>query len=402
MDKEFNVVNNRNKYNKYTIEEIREILRKLGYELLTKNYINNKSILIFKDSDGYYYVSSLKQLMTYKPSKFHISNPYTIQNIKLLCKIIGDDYELVSETYIHSKKDLVFKDKYNYFYSMSLNIFQSNIGHTLRIVDKANLYAIQNIKLWCKLNNKLFELVSEIYVGKDAILQWRCLKEDCGEIFKMRWGDVFHNECGCSICSGHQVGLSNCLETLNPVLASEWHPIKNGDLTPFDVTCGSGKLVWWQCSKCGHEWDAIINNRSSNASGCPKCNNSKAEEKALETLNKYNIPNLLQHKFKNCKDIKSLPFDIATFINSDKIKLRILIEVDGEHHYKPVRFGGISFERAEKKFIECQHHDKIKNNYCINNNIPLLRIPYWDFYKIEEILVDVLVNGNMDSLYFIR
>lgn len=37
----------------------------------------------------------------------------------------------------------------------------------------------------------------------------------------------------------------NDLATFCPELAKEWHPTKNGDLTPFDVTCKSGKKVWW-------------------------------------------------------------------------------------------------------------------------------------------------------------
>lgn len=55
----------------------------------------------------------------------------------------------------------------------------------------------------------------------------------------------------------------------SPELAKQWHLTKNGTLTPYDVTCGSGKKVWWQCSK-GHEWQAAIYSRS-NGNGCPIC-----------------------------------------------------------------------------------------------------------------------------------
>lgn len=54
-----------------------------------------------------------------------------------------------------------------------------------------------------------------------------------------------------------------------PALAKEWHPTKNGSLTPRDVTPGSGKKVWWICGK-GHEWEATVNNRSRGR-GCPYC-----------------------------------------------------------------------------------------------------------------------------------
>ena len=65
----------------------------------------------------------------------------------------------------------------------------------------------------------------------------------------------------------------NILAIKNPKLSSEWHPTKNKDLTPNNVTVGSGKKVWW-LGKCGHEWEAIISNRIKN-SGCPICANQK-------------------------------------------------------------------------------------------------------------------------------
>jgi len=59
------------------------------------------------------------------------------------------------------------------------------------------------------------------------------------------------------------------LQISNPILAKEWHPAKNGDLTPKDVTQGSGKKVWWRCSK-GHEWISTVNNRSK-GNDCSAC-----------------------------------------------------------------------------------------------------------------------------------
>ena len=74
---------------------------------------------------------------------------------------------------------------------------------------------------------------------------------------------------GCPYCSGHKVGDDNCLGALNPSLAKQWHPTKNGSLTPKDVTPHSHQRVWWICDR-GHEWEAFIHGRSS-GSGCPYC-----------------------------------------------------------------------------------------------------------------------------------
>jgi hypothetical protein len=74
-------------------------------------------------------------------------------------------------------------------------------------------------------------------------------------------------------CSGHAVCNDNCLQTLNPALAKEWHPKKNGNLAANKVTANSGKKVWWLCSK-GHEWESTIANRN-NGRGCPFCSGRK-------------------------------------------------------------------------------------------------------------------------------
>lgn len=82
---------------------------------------------------------------------------------------------------------------------------------------------------------------------------------------------------GCPICAGKQVLISyNDLTTMCPKLAAEWHPTKNGKLTPQDVTCRSGKKVWWRCQN-GHEWETKVAHRS-NGSGCPICSGRKQKE----------------------------------------------------------------------------------------------------------------------------
>lgn len=55
-----------------------------------------------------------------------------------------------------------------------------------------------------------------------------------------------------------------------PDLAAEWHPTRNGDLRPYDVTLGARRKVVWKCATCGHEWEARVNSRSS-GTGCPHC-----------------------------------------------------------------------------------------------------------------------------------
>lgn len=79
------------------------------------------------------------------------------------------------------------------------------------------------------------------------------------------------NGSGCPACANRVIiPGENDLATTYPELARQWHPQKNGALTPHTVTAGTHKKVWWRCEK-GHEWQASILARSQNSTGCPAC-----------------------------------------------------------------------------------------------------------------------------------
>ena len=108
---------------------------------------------------------------------------------------------------------------------------------------------------------------SEVTCSTRKVFWWKCVEGhewDAPVVERTR-------SKGCPICSGKRIvpGI-NDLATKMPALAKQWHPTKNGELKPSDVTVGSGKKVWWLCCECGHEWPAIIGNRSK-GSGCPYC-----------------------------------------------------------------------------------------------------------------------------------
>jgi len=80
---------------------------------------------------------------------------------------------------------------------------------------------------------------------------------------------------GCPICANDVVQAGyNDLATLFPAVAAEWHPTKNGNLTPSQVVSGSHQTVWWRCA-LGHEWRAEIVDRTRGTNGCPYCGNKK-------------------------------------------------------------------------------------------------------------------------------
>lgn len=98
---------------------------------------------------------------------------------------------------------------------------------------------------------------------------WRCEKGH-------EWQSVISartaGSAGCPYCAGRKVLQGfNDLKTLQPLVAAEWHPEKNGILQPTMVTVGSNKRVWWRCS-LGHEWKAVIYSRTgARKCGCPVC-----------------------------------------------------------------------------------------------------------------------------------
>ena len=110
----------------------------------------------------------------------------------------------------------------------------------------------------------------KVSFGSKVKVWWKCSKGD-----DHVWKTSVNAKAGCPICSGYKVVLSNCLATAHPKLAKQWHPTKNGTLTPFDVK-NSSKKVWWKCDKGNdHEWNARINNRINHNAGCPICSGYK-------------------------------------------------------------------------------------------------------------------------------
>ncbi|MBI5489099.1 MAG: zinc-ribbon domain-containing protein [Deltaproteobacteria bacterium] len=84
---------------------------------------------------------------------------------------------------------------------------------------------------------------------------------------------------GCPFCTGRWASRAHNLARHRPHLAAEWHPTKNGDLTPVEVVPGSNRKVWWRCRAAGHEWTARIHDRGVLGHGCPYCRGHRASAK---------------------------------------------------------------------------------------------------------------------------
>ena len=130
----------------------------------------------------------------------------------------------------------------------------------------------------------------------------------------------------------------------------------------------SHSIIKITCSKHGDFYQKCYKYRQGQ--GCPKCNQSKGEKEIEMVLKMKNIKYQYQKKFDNCKNKRSLPFDFYLPM------MNICIEYDGIQHFESIEFFG--GKEALKKLIK---NDDIKDKYCRENNIKLIRISYKDDIK---------------------
>ena len=125
-----------------------------------------------------------------------------------------------------------------------------------------------------------------VTAGSNKKVWWKCEK---GHVWKATVYDRNHGT-RCPHCYPPRVRRliqgHNDLLTVNPEVAAEWHPTKNGELRPDQVTANSNEKVWWQCSK-GHEWQAQVFNRNKGIGRCPVCEKENANEQADKLATAY-------------------------------------------------------------------------------------------------------------------
>lgn len=131
-----------------------------------------------------------------------------------------------------------------------------------------------------------------------------------------------------------------------------------------------GQWIWnCECGICGKNFTALpakIINGHITSCGCRK--RSSREELIKVYLDSLGLTYKEQYRISECRDRYSLPFDFAVIKDDGSF---ILIEYDGIQHYRPSDlFGG------QNGYEERIRKDNIKNEFCLTNNIPLLRLPY--------------------------
>jgi len=208
----------------------------------------------------------------------------------------------------------------------------------------------------------------------------------------------------CSYCASKKV---HPLDSLGKLLEDKGllHLWSNKNKkSSFEFMPSSREKVYWKCPNGKHkDYKRSINDSNNKCNfRCPECQYSKGEEvisnyfisegfikisqKDFEQLidkEKYNknyyIP---QKEFEGLVGLggKSLFYDFYL------PKYNLIIEYDGEYHFRVIKYKNESIKQAKDKFKKQQIHDMRKSKYAMDNDIQLIRIPYWEFDNIEKIL----------------
>ena len=225
--------------------------------------------------------------------------------------------------------------------------------------------------------------------SKSDKAQFVCLC-DCGNYAKIAGGKIksgHTKSCGCFAKEQQKLsdGKANPKDLTN---------FRFGKLTAIEKTGNKrGTCLEWKCKcDCGNTYYTDSHTLlRGDAISCGCLNISKGVYKIIDILEQNNISFVKEKTFDTCifpKTNSHLRFDFYL------LDYNILIEYDGEQHFKPKCFGGCSLEEAKINFEKTKERDLFKNKWCKENNIKLYRISYLDIKNINN-FEDILERGDL-------
>lgn len=216
---------------------------------------------------------------------------------------------------------------------------------------------------WCS-NLNLPLTPRDVSPGSKKTVWWQCER---GHRWRAQVVNRTTGRTSCPFCQNKKAAADNCLASLRPEIAAEWHPKMNGSLTAEAVVPGSNKRVWWQC-RFHHEWRATVASRTKeNGTGCPFCGNqsSKLEIRLYAEL----LACFPDTKWR----AKIAGQECDVFIPT----LNLAVEVDGAHWHKGKAAA-----------------DKRKNEVLCKAGVSLLRIRELPLARVSQ--HDVLIHKDED------
>ncbi|MGV2886793.1 hypothetical protein [Paenibacillus taichungensis] len=218
-------------------------------------------------------------------------------------------------------------------------------------------------------------LVSD-YVDKNNKVD--LLHNRCEKIYKVKPVNFLKTGYRCPTCT---IKISTKKRTkTHEQFTKELSEKFDGQIVPLEQYVNAHKKIKFKHLISGEIFVTKPGALLADNAGCSHCNQSLPESQISHILTCRGISFSKQYKLEGCtgkKNVK-LPFDFAIY--NEQGQLDLLLEYDGEHHYRPA-FGESSFNTTRR-------NDEIKNNYCTSNNIKLIRIPYWEKGSLEKALSD--------------
>lgn len=291
---------------------------------------------------------------------------YTFESMSQILK----EYGFILLDFI-STTELISIDNDGYKYKLNLTNLRN--GRTPNKYMK-NPFALYNFKLFLKNNYPNYHLLDDKYIGCKEKMNFICdLHKEKG-IQQNTVANIVHSHHACIYCGCHDLWerkrttIERMKEECDRVGVEFVSRTSRDNECIVNYICPNHRDIGVQSTS----WTHFKEYRN----GCPLCNKiSKGEDEIYSYLVEYKIQFIKEYRFSDCFYKRRLPFD---FYLPD---YNTVIEYNGEQHYKPVKiFGGT------KHYEETVLRDQIKQDYCKNNNIVMIIIPYWDFKNIRNIL----------------
>lgn len=434
------------------VEDVKIECEKQGYQLIEYNY--SKDIVIM-DSDGYKYNTSVHSLFKHSGHNAMQSNRYAGYNLNRRAELNSNgNFHVVEDSYIDSKHKVLcycdlHPDEEIYITPPSIWYRNSTCPECRHEAKRRKRLEELGDEIKSFVEDKGCEFDHIEYGRNDVVVYYICPAHKQRGLIKDTWCKLRNRNCICKYCIGKERTDKEYKE-----LVAQLHP----DITVLDSYKTFEGRVRCCCTVCGTEWKVRAGSLiSKRLRGCPTCGRNvvrnarrKSRDQFIEDLRRVNdnlivegdyvnthtlisvrckihnvvfshIPcNLLnqtakcpicskgewkteklvgdilqelgvevcsQYTFRGCKGKrKSLPFDYYL------PEYNTVIEYDGEQHYYPIEYfgGDDGFERRKE-------HDKIKDDYCHDNDIRLIRIPYYEKDNLKEYLVSQLNQNEVPA-----
>lgn len=357
-------------------KDVKQAFNDRGYQLLETEYKNNRTLMQYrcpihpeKENKINYSNLSLGKGCPYcgtESAASKIRTPFA----RVKVSFINRGYELLETKYKDRKTPMKYKcpvhpDK-------DLIISYDGLLKGDGCAHCAGMAKYTHEEVVGIFNLRGYELLEKEYRNGKTPMKYRC-PDHPNKLTKISLTKLMHNR-GCPYCS--KVGRPTFDEVKN--LFSE----RGYELLESEYKTAKSPMKY-RCAEHANHVQITNVDRLMQGKGCPCCCdrlNSKLSRKIEAWLNSQVIPFNREHRFPDCKLKRSLSFDFYLPQHN------ICIEADGEQHFSPVTFGGISKELAKKEFENVVIRDSVKNKYCKKKGIELIRIPYFEIKKVEKIL----------------